>query len=154
MITDQDITKLKTVFATKEDLAKVMATSATKEDISKLIHNSATKRELQDVKTELKADINILKKDMVEVKTDIHVLKEGMIEVKTDIHVLKNDMGEVKEDMAAMKETTQAIFVAIDGLAKSFDTLSHEYVALKHSDDRQNRQIKQLADHVDVKLID
>lgn len=69
MLTDQDIDKLKAVFATKDDLNEMRA------DI----------KELQTDMTGFKADISGMKIDIVGIKSDIKALKA---ELKDDIATL------------------------------------------------------------------
>jgi predicted nuclease with TOPRIM domain len=64
----------------------------------------------------------------------------------------KADLQELKEEFSVMRETLNAVLNGIDKLLKRFDDLFHEYVGLKHSDDRQNGQIQELADHTNYKF--
>lgn len=81
MITDQDITKLAQVFATKADLLNF----ATKDDLA----NFATKDDLRLLKDEvgdLRVDVGDLREDIVELRTEVGVLAHRIdtVDVKMD----------------------------------------------------------------------
>jgi hypothetical protein len=96
-------------------------------------------------------DIEKLKTVFV-TKPEFNEVKEDLAVVKQDVNVLKQDVKILKEDVSAIKEITQEVLSALDGITKTNQDLKSEYYALKASDDRQNKHIKQLADHNNLKL--
>ena len=125
MITDKDVTKLKKVFATKDDLKQF----AKKDDLK----NFATK---DDLKQFAKKD------DLKNFAT-----KDDLMRFAT-----KDDLVRLEEKTDAIQETVQGLVTGIDKIAGKIDNLHYEYVALKLSDDRQNRQLSQIAKKIDLKL--
>jgi hypothetical protein len=91
-------------------------------------------------------------KETFATKEEILPMKQDIIELKSDVKILKNDVSTLKEDMSTVKETTQNILTIVDKMAKNWDQA--EIVALKKSDELQNRQLKQLADHNGLNLMD
>lgn len=59
---------------------------------------------LKEDMVQVKSDIGALKEDMVQVKSDVGALKEDMVQVKSDIGELKSDVGELKSDVGVLKE--------------------------------------------------
>lgn len=59
--------------------------------------------ELMRLPVEYRADVGVLKEDMVQVKSDIGALKEDMVQVKSDVGALKEDMVQVKSDIGELK---------------------------------------------------
>jgi hypothetical protein len=78
MITDQDITKLKTVFATKDDLEHLSTVYATKEDLERF----ATKEDLKNLATKKDLEQYATKDELDELRIDMndgfYVLNEKM----------------------------------------------------------------------------
>ena len=123
MLDDQDIVKLKSVFATKEDI--------------------------QGFKVELKQDINSLRGDFTEFKQETN---SNFLRLDGDVGSIKTDMQEVKSDMADLKELVQGLIVSTDGIAKSIGELRLEYAAITTQLSRHELWIKQIAEKVGLKL--
>lgn len=71
MITDADIKKMKTVFATKEDLKVLEARMATKEDLKVLEAKMATKDELKSIDSKVDRGFVEIIEFIGETKEDI-----------------------------------------------------------------------------------
>lgn len=77
MITDQDVDKLKQVFATKDDMM------------------------------DLKQDISSLKQDVSGLKQDVSTLKQDVSGLKQDVSTLKQDVSDLKQDISEIKLETK-----------------------------------------------
>jgi hypothetical protein len=69
-------------------------------------HTAATKADVQAVKTELMADIQVVKADVQAVKADVQAVKA---ELMADIQVVKADVQAVKADVQAVKDELKAV---------------------------------------------
>jgi hypothetical protein len=66
-----------------------------------------------------------------------------------DIFVTKEEFNLKFDELKAIQDK---ILVFVDKILKKLDIMHSEYIALKVNDDRQNRQINQLADASGIKL--
>ncbi|MFH0803736.1 MAG: hypothetical protein V1877_01305 [Candidatus Tagabacteria bacterium] len=88
---------------------------------------------------------------------DIKKLKQELVN-KEDLSKLltREEFGEfrmeVKENFAALRESIQALTVAVDKLAKSVEDLREEYLAIVTKVDRHEKWFHQIADKVGIKL--
>jgi len=64
----------------------------------------------------------------------------------------KEDLGEVKQDLDGLRESIQALTLAVDKLVKSTQDLHQEYVIMIAKVDRHEKWIQQLADKLGIKL--
>ncbi len=69
-----------------------------------------------------------------------------------EVVATKDDVRRLEEKTDAMQETINGLVTGVDKLAGKVDDLHHEYIALKLSDDRQNRQLDQVAKKMNIKL--
>lgn len=74
------------------------------------------------------------------------------IEKLTSVFVTKNEFNALKEEVSVIKENTQNILVAVDGLAKSFERLDHEYVSMKTQVNRHEKWHHQTAEKIGINL--
>lgn len=68
------------------------------------------------------------------------------------IFVTKVEFFELVVKVDNLEKNQIVIISMLDGIAKGFAELRMEYASLNVSDNRQNRHIAELADHVDLKL--
>lgn len=103
MITPKDIEHLKTIFATKE--------------------------ELQDVKSELKAEIIALRTEM---RMTTGALKDDIQNIKHDIKTLRDDITSIKQMMQDMLSCFNDIIVEQDKQSKKIDI--HHSILKNHAE--------------------
>ena len=80
------------------------------------------------------------------------MLSDQDIDKLTSVFMTKNDFQELKEEVSAVKEIVQGHSVILDGLAKSFERLDHEYVSMKNQVNRHEKWHHQTAEKVGIKL--
>lgn len=59
---------------------------------------------------------------------------------------------EVKSIDKKLDDRFDSVMNSLDGISKTLDDMKYENIALKLSDDRQNRQIKHIAEEIDIDL--
>ncbi len=99
-------------------------------------------------------DIEKIKESLKDTFVTKNEFKAEIAPMKVDVAILKTDVNELKEDMKSVKETTQEILTVVDGIAKKFDDLKLEYVAVSIKGDRHEKWIKHLADKTENDLPD
>jgi hypothetical protein len=88
---------------------------------------------------------------------DIQKLKQELV-TKEDLSKLlaREEFGEfkmeVKENFTIIRESIQALTVAVDRLVKSVEDLKEEYLAIITKVDRHEKWFHQIAEKVGVKL--
>ncbi len=70
----------------------------------------------------------------------------------TSVLATKQDVQDLKEEFGGLKETVQALSVAVDRLIKAIDDLRQEYVAITSQVNRHEKWLQQIADKIGVKL--
>ena len=92
---------------------------------------------------------------------DIQKIKEGLA-TKEDLKdstmkilslvATKEEFKEVKQDLNGLRESIQALTLAVDKLVKSTEDLHQEYAAITAKVDRNEKWIQQLANKLGIKL--
>ena len=95
MLNDQDIDKLKSVFATKEDFGSL----ATKKDLDVL------KSEVKDIKSEMNRGFDLMasKKDIEDIKSDLGDLKELVQGIIVSNDSIAKSIGDLTLEYVAIK---------------------------------------------------
>ena len=106
VLTNEDIQKLKEIFATKADLDKF----ATKEDLKRFVtredlNRFATKEDLEKNRTQIKQDtLEVVKKALAEnnrelgkIFGDLQEIYDGRYASKTEFEQLKKEVHELKQ---------------------------------------------------------
>ncbi|OGI64632.1 hypothetical protein A3H53_03410 [Candidatus Nomurabacteria bacterium RIFCSPLOWO2_02_FULL_40_10] len=141
MLDDKDISKLKSVFATKEDFNSL----ATKQDLEK------TANELKkEFKVNIEKSANGLRK---EFKTDLEKSVSDSQDKMLSLLASKHEVKELKSDIGDLKELVQGLIVGSDAIAKSIGELRLEYAAISTQLSRHDRWIKQIAEKVGLNLV-
>lgn len=97
MLNDEDINKLKSVFATKEDFGDL----ATKSDFNLL------KSEVSEIKSEMDRGFNLMAK-------------------KSDVEEIKSDLGDLKELVQALIVSSDSIAKSISDLTMEYAAISSQ----------------------------
>ncbi|PIZ24833.1 hypothetical protein COY48_00805 [Candidatus Collierbacteria bacterium CG_4_10_14_0_8_um_filter_43_86] len=105
MITDNDIKKLKTIFATKEDLKRF----ATKEDLDESeVRTAFGFTDVQRQFTEVRSDISELKSDVKDIRLQLHGMEQNIIgairELKEDHDVSKKRITKLEKPPSPSKQ--------------------------------------------------
>ena len=95
MITDKDITKLKSVFATKDDFKSF----AKKEDLNRF----ATKEDLDKSEIRTAKSFEDVQKQIFRLEDDVSGLKKDVSSIKKDISGIKRDVSNLQEDVTDIK---------------------------------------------------
>lgn len=66
----------------------------------------------------------------------------------------KEDIKDLREETDLLRETVQALTIAVDGLAKAISDLRAEYAAVANKNARHEKWILQLAEKIGLKLED
>ena len=66
----------------------------------------------------------------------------------------KEDIKDLREETDGLRETVQALIVAVDSLTKAISDLRVEYAAVANKNARHEKWILQLAEKVGLKLED
>jgi t-SNARE complex subunit (syntaxin) len=123
MLSDKDITTLRTIFATKDDLARF----ATRDDLKRF----ATKKDLEPYAT--KDDLEKLRKE----------IDQRLSQFAADIiHVLDEQARSYRDE----------ILSKIDGYMKTTEDLKQEHVLLVNQVDRHDKWIHVVAEKTETEL--
>mgnify|MGYP001567029806 CR=1 FL=1 len=129
MITDQDITKLKTIFATKQEFKEL------NKKVDKIDSTMATKKELKGVKNDILDEMN--------EKFDRMLL----------VMATKQELNELKVDVRETKSMVEGIVTSLDNfIIGPFKDMKEDYSAVSVQLDRHDGWIKTLAGKAGVKL--
>ncbi len=101
MLNDQDINKLKSVFATKDDFNNL----ATKKDLEKTTND--LKSEISEVRSEMDRGFDLMAK-------------------KSDVEELKSDIGDLKELVQGLIISNDSIAKSIGDLTLEYAAIKHQ----------------------------
>ncbi|MEA2701522.1 MAG: hypothetical protein QOE22_231 [Candidatus Parcubacteria bacterium] len=158
MITDRDITKLKSVFATKDDLTafatkKDLNAFATKGDLTAF----ATKGDMATLATavaRIETNTNGLQERMARVEVGVSDLNESVSHLEGHMIHLNGRVEELGDAVRAMDEKLDGYVVSVDAIAGKYDMLVMENGAGGLVLARHTRQIETLAKGARIKLPD